>query len=141
MHGWADHIIDAIGGPRTSADGYLHAFFRSSRISRTAGQELLGRLGARTADRDAATTWQTRNAQYDAVLSWGVPEHARLQRVSAISRPVFVANGDQMILPRFSHLLAGLIPQAQIKIYPDSAHGFLFQHHGEFSTDVQGLLS
>jgi hypothetical protein len=27
-----------------------------------------------------------------------------------------------------------------VKIYPDSAHGFLFQHHLEFSDDVQGFL-
>ena len=44
--------------------------------------------------------------------------------------PVFVANGDSdpMILPHYSYLLAGLIPHAWVKIYPDSAHGFLFQH-------------
>ena len=34
--------------------------------------------------------------------------------------PVFVANGDSdpMILPHYSCLLAGLIPHAQVKIYP-----------------------
>jgi hypothetical protein len=48
---------------------------------------------------------------------------------------VFVANGDgdPMILPHFSYLLAGLIPQARVKIYPDAAHGFLFQHHADFA--------
>jgi pimeloyl-ACP methyl ester carboxylesterase len=57
--------------------------------------------------------------------------------------PVFVANGDSdpMILPRYSYLLAGLIPQAQAKIYPDSAHGFLFQHHAEFAGDVGAFLT
>ena len=42
-----------------------------------------------------------------------------------VGLPVFVANGDSdpMILPHFSYLLAGLIPQARLKIYPDSAHG------------------
>jgi pimeloyl-ACP methyl ester carboxylesterase len=55
---------------------------------------------------------------------------------------VFVANGDSdpMILPHFSHLLAGLIPGAKVKIYPDSAHGFLFQHHAEFAADVEQFL-
>jgi hypothetical protein len=35
--------------------------------------------------------------------------------------PVFVANGDSdpMILPHYSYLLVGLIPHAQVKIYPD----------------------
>jgi hypothetical protein len=27
-----------------------------------------------------------------------------------------------------SHLIPGLIADAQIRIYPDSAHGFLFQY-------------
>ena len=29
----------------------------------------------------AATTWQTRQAQYDAVCAWGIPNHALLQRL------------------------------------------------------------
>jgi pimeloyl-ACP methyl ester carboxylesterase len=55
---------------------------------------------------------------------------------------VFVANGDSdpMILPRYSYLLAGLLPDARIKIYPDSAHGFLFQHHEGFAADVLDFL-
>ena len=98
---------------------------------------------ARTEDRDKATTWATREAQYDAVCTWGIPDHALLQRLSAIDMPVFVANGDSdpMILPRYSYLLAGLIPQARVKIYPDSAHGFLFQHHAEFAADVEAFLA
>jgi pimeloyl-ACP methyl ester carboxylesterase len=104
--------------------------------------ETLGHLSARRDDRDTQTTWQTRQAQYDAVCEWGIPDHSQLQRVSAIGVPVFVANGDgdPMILSHFSHLLAGLIPQAQVKIYPDAAHGFLFQHYVEFASDVDAFL-
>jgi pimeloyl-ACP methyl ester carboxylesterase len=105
--------------------------------------ETLGRLTARRDDRDKLTTWQTRQAQYDAVCDWGIPDHGQLQRVRAIDTPVFVANGDSdpMILPHFSYLLAGLIPQARVRIYPDAAHGFLFQYHAEFSRDVEAFLT
>jgi pimeloyl-ACP methyl ester carboxylesterase len=74
---------------------------------------------------------------------WSIPDHSHLQRVSAIDMPVLVVNGDgdPMISPHFSHLLAGLIPQARVKIYPDAAHGFLFQHHAEFGRDVDAFLS
>jgi hypothetical protein len=34
-----------------------------------------------------------------------------------------------------------LIPGASLKIYPDSAHGFLFQHHAEFAGDVEAFLA
>ena len=103
----------------------------------------LRRMFARTEDRDEATTWATREAQYDAVCTWGIPDHGLLQRPTAIDTPVFVANGDSdpMILPHYSYLLAGLIPRAQVKISPDSAHGFLFQHHAEFAADVEAFLT
>ena len=70
-------------------------------------------------------------------------DRSELQQVSALDMPVFVANGDSdpMILPHYSYLLAGLIPQARVKIYPDSAHGFLFQHHAEFAADVDVFLA
>jgi pimeloyl-ACP methyl ester carboxylesterase len=143
MHGWAKDVIDAVGQRQGSPEGYLSVFYAPSSASQAAGKQSLQRIfGARTEDRDADTTWQTRQAQYDAVCSWGIPNHAMLQRVSAIEHPVFVANGDSdpMILPHFSYLLAGLIPQARLKIYPDAAHGFLFQHAAEFATDVEAFL-
>jgi pimeloyl-ACP methyl ester carboxylesterase len=142
MHGWAPDVIGAVGSPQTSPDGYLGVFFTQSPASRTAGQHTLQRVYARTADRDKPTTWDTRETQYDAVCSWGLPDHGLLQRLSAIDMPVFIANGDSdpMILPHYSYLLAGLIPQARVKIYPDSAHGFLFQHHAEFAEDVNTFL-
>jgi pimeloyl-ACP methyl ester carboxylesterase len=143
MHGWAPEVIGAVGTPQTSPAAYLSVFFAPSASSRQAGQEALGRIYARTEDRDTATTWATREAQYDAVCAWGIPDHALLQRLGAVAMPVFVANGDSdpMILPHYSYLLAGLIPQARVKIYPDSAHGFLFQHHAEFAADVEAFLS
>src|SRR5436190_11797068 len=143
MHGWAPEVIGAVGAPQTTPQGYISVFFAPTDTSREAGQQAAGRIfGGRTTDRDEPTTWQTRQAQYDAVCAWGIPNHSLLQRVSAIELPVFVANGDadRMILPRYSYLLAGLLPDARVKIYPDSAHGFLFQHHEEFAADVHAFL-
>jgi len=143
MHGWAPEVIGAVGQPETSPQGYLEVFFAPTDTSRIAGQQAAGRIFGRTADHDEPTTWQTRQAQYDAVCAWGVPNHSQLQRVAAIDLPVFVANGDSdpMILPRYSYLLAGLLPDARLTIYPDSAHGFLFQHHSRFAADVNAFLA
>jgi len=142
MHGWAPEVIGAVGQPETSPQGYVEVFFAPTATSLEAGQQAARRIFERTSDRDEPTTWQTRQAQYDAVCTWGIPNHSLLQRVTAIALPVFVANGDSdpMILPRYSHLLAGLLPDARVKIYPDSAHGFLFQHHEEFAADVHAFL-
>lgn len=143
MHGWAPDVIGAVGTPETTSEQYLSVFFTQSTASRQAGLEALGRMYSRTDDRDKPTNWPTREAQYDAVCTWGIPDHSALQRPIAITQPVFVANGDSdpMILARYSYLIAGLIPHANLKIYPDAAHGFLFQHHTEFAADVADFLA
>jgi pimeloyl-ACP methyl ester carboxylesterase len=144
MHGWDKAVIASVGGHEPNPSGYLDAFYTQSTESRTNGQASLQRLfTARTDDRDEPTSWQTRQAQYDAVCRWGIPDVTRLARVAGIEMPVFVANGDSdpMIKSRYSHLLAGLLPAARLKIYPDAAHGFLFQHHEEFAADVVAFLS
>ena len=73
------------------------------------------RQSARTEDRDQPTSWQTREAQYDAACRWGLPDHSALQRLSAFEAPTFVANGDSdpMILPRYSH------PQSRGALHQD----------------------
>ena len=121
MHGWAPDVISAVGEPEANPQGYLDVFFAPTSTSREAGQQATGRIFGRTTNRDEPTTWHTRQAQYDAVCAWGIPNHSLLQRLAAIDRPVFVANGDSdpMILPRYSYLLAGLLPNARLKIYPD----------------------
>jgi len=142
MHGWAPEVIASVGAPEANPRGYLDVFFAPTSTSREAGQQAAARIFGRTTDRDEPTTWQTRQAQYDAVCAWGIPNDSLLQRVAAIDHPVFVANGDSdpMILPRFSHLLPGLLPDARLRIYPDSAHGFLFQHHSQFAADIHAFL-
>jgi pimeloyl-ACP methyl ester carboxylesterase len=141
MHGWAPWVIEAVGGQETSPENYISVFFANSQISREAGVAALTRMFTRE-EHDAPTNWQTRIAQYDAVGEWGIPNSSLLQRLEAIEVPVFVANGerDPMILPKYSSLLHGLLPDARMKIYPDSAHGFLFQHHTEFAADVNSFL-
>jgi pimeloyl-ACP methyl ester carboxylesterase len=142
MHGWAPEVISAIGAREPNPEGYLDVFIARTDSSRSAGRQAMRRIFGRTTNRDEPTSWQTRQAQYDAVCSWGIPNHALLERVTGIEHPVFVANGDNdpMILPRYSHLLAGLLPDARITIYPDSAHGFLFQHHEQFAADMAEFL-
>jgi pimeloyl-ACP methyl ester carboxylesterase len=80
MHGWAADVIGAIGTPETTPEEYIGVFFAPSSSSRQAGQEAMQRMYARTQDRDTATNWATRQAQYDAVCTWRIPDHAHLHR-------------------------------------------------------------
>ena len=46
-----------------------------------------------------------------------------------------------MIPTKLSHLMAGLIPDVRIRIYPDAAHGFLFQYPTEVAAEVNAFLA
>jgi len=142
MHGWRKDIADAVRKDEPGAAELLYTFFKPTETSQATGVAYLGRFMQRSDGRDATSTLQTRDAHYDSVCEWGTPDHGALQRLEAISQPTFVANGDAdaMIPPKLSCLMAGLIPNAQLKIYPDAGHGFLFQHNAEFGADVTAFL-
>jgi pimeloyl-ACP methyl ester carboxylesterase len=46
-----------------------------------------------------------------------------------------------MVPTRNTYLLAERLPNAQLKIYPDAGHGFLFQYPLDFAADAQTFLA
>ena len=106
------------------------------------GVEFLGRFLQRTEDRDTASSLAARDAQYDAVRDWSLPDHAALERLTRIKTPTLIIQGDNdlMIPTKLSHLMAGLIPDATLRIYPDAAHASLFQYPQQAAADVNTFL-
>ena len=143
MHGWRQDIADNARAPQPAPEHALYVFFAHTETSQAKGVEYLKRLAARTEDRDEPTSLATRDAQYDAVVEWGIPDLGALERLTGISQPTLVLQGDDdlMIPTPNSYLLAGLIPDAQIRIYPDASHGSLFQYPDEVAADVDEFLS
>ena len=74
MHGWAPEVIRAVWQAETKPEEYNSVFFAHTDTSRGAGQQAAGRIFGRTANRDESTSWETRQAQYDAVCRWGIPQ-------------------------------------------------------------------
>ena len=142
MHGWRDDIAVAARLEPSTAESLLHIFFTPTEASRALGAEFLGRFMARTENRDTPTSLAVRDAQYDAIVDWGIPDHGALQRLTGIRCPTLIiqGDGDQMIPTKLSHLMAGLIPDARIRIYEDSAHAFLFQYPQQVAADVGTFL-
>ncbi len=64
-----------------------------------------------------------------ALVSWAQGD-AAYNKLAEIKQPVLVANGsnDVMVPSGNSFTMAQLLPNAQLIIYPDSCHGFLFQY-------------
>jgi pimeloyl-ACP methyl ester carboxylesterase len=142
-HGWRHDITDHTHADNLGGEDLLYIFFAHTETSQAKGVEYLGRFLQRTEDRDPASSLAVRDAQYDAVLDWGIPDHGALQRLTGIKAPTLIIQGDDdlMIPTRLSHLMAGLIPDARLRIYPEAAHGSIFQYPQEAATDVTTFLS
>lgn len=143
IHRWSDEVYDLATQDGFDPERFIRLFFTRSVESRTKGAEFLQRISSRTADRDEPASLAARDAQLEAIARWGIPDPSRLARLSAITQPTLVANGDHdpMMLTENSALLARHIPNANVHIYPDSGHGFLDQQPVQFAELVNAFLN
>jgi pimeloyl-ACP methyl ester carboxylesterase len=143
MHGYREEVVGNAVIDEPGAEDLLALFFERSETSIAKGWEFVERIFTRTDNRDAGTDLVTRDAQLDAVTTWGIPDPSRLNRLAGITQPVLAVNGenDRMVPTQNTHLLAEHLPNAQLKIYPDSGHGFLFQYPAEFAAELDTFLA
>jgi len=115
-------------------------FFPRTAEGKQAASAYLARLQERTFDRDKKISTQARLAQLEAIVNGGkaVPDD-----LSQITVPVLVANGDDdlMVASSLSADMARRRPNAELKIYPRSGHGGIFQHHSTFVPDALRFLA
>jgi pimeloyl-ACP methyl ester carboxylesterase len=142
LHRWSEDVYALATPDEPTAEDLLSLFFSGSEQSRAKGTESLGRLYQREVDRDEPTDLATRDAQLAAITAWGIPDESKLNRLAGITQPTLVANGDDdtMMHTQNSHLLAGHLPNARLRIYPDAGHGFLNQYPELFAADVHAFL-
>ncbi|MFE2972136.1 alpha/beta fold hydrolase [Streptomyces sp. NPDC059340] len=143
MHGWINDVQALANVADNHPEDLLSLFFEVSPTSQQKGREFLERRASRTEDRDKPAGLQARDAQMDAITEWGIPDPAQLDRLAGITQPVLVANGDNdiMIPTPNTWLLAQHLPNARVRIYPDSGHGFLWQWPEEFAALIHSFLS
>ncbi|MGW6620111.1 alpha/beta fold hydrolase [Nocardia sp. NPDC055002] len=100
-----------------------------------AATNYLARLQERDFDRDKKISTQARLAQLEAIVNGGKSAPGDLSQITV---PVLVANGedDLMVATSLSADMARRLPNAELKIYPRSGHGGIFQHHSSFVPDA-----
>ncbi|XVV15812.1 alpha/beta fold hydrolase [Actinoplanes sp. CA-131856] len=143
MHAWRADIASHARAEVNNAEDLLYIFFAHTETSQALGKQFLGRIFARTENRDEPITVAVRDAQFDAIIEWGIPDHSALQRLTGITAPTLILQGDDdlMIPTKGSHTMAGLIPDARLRIYPDAAHASLFQYAADAAKDINEFLS
>src|SRR5437870_4025528 len=78
-----------------------------------------------------------------ALTDWYRGANGILTSFRQIDRPVLVANGNQdvMFSAQQSVVLAREIPTAQLVLYPDAGHAFMFQFPDVFARQLLDFLA
>jgi pimeloyl-ACP methyl ester carboxylesterase len=81
-------------------------------------------------------------AQRAAIAKWGAPRERPYDYLKAIRQPTLVVNGsdDVIIYTVNSYILQQNLPNAQLILYPDSAHGSQYKYPGLFVRHVSMFL-
>ena len=133
-------VIAYLKAGLTFSDPRNFLFFPRTAEGKRAASDYLNRLKERTHNRDKRISVQARIAQLKAIRHAG---QSQPDDLSLITQPVFVANGDHDLMVDSSHSadMARRLPNARLKIYPNSGHGGVFQHHQTFLSDALQFLS
>ena len=124
-------LADMMHGLLTRSDPKPYLFFTRTANGKAAATAYMDRLAERSHDRVKPTSPRGVAAQFLAIHRWGAQAPMDL---GSIEHPVLVANGedDRMLPTRASFDLAHRLPNASLRIYPDSGHGGVFQWHEKF---------
>jgi len=122
---------------------WLSVFFTPSQASQAAGRAFLKRFRLRTKDRDPEVNDKVAPAQRAAIAKWAAPRERPYDYLKAIQQPTLVVNGsnDVIIYTVNSFILQQNLPNAQLIIYPDSAHGSHHQYPELFVRHASIFLS
>jgi pimeloyl-ACP methyl ester carboxylesterase len=123
-------------------DFWIDGFFTASEASQAAGRAFLKRRDARTIDRDLPLSDKVQPAQFAALQEWGKPAGERFAYLKKIKMPVLIVGGtsDIIFYTINSFYLQQNLPNAQLILYPDSAHGMLFQYPELFVEHAEMFL-
>ena len=133
-------VIAYLKAGLTLSDPRNFLFFPRTAEGKRAASDYFNRLKERTHNRDKRISMQARVAQLKAIRHAG---QSQPDDLSVVTQPVFVANGDHDLMVDSSHSadMARRLPNARLKIYPNSGHGGVFQHHQTFLSDALQFLS
>ena len=123
-------------------DLWLRVQFTPSEASQAKGREFIQRFRSRRENRDPEMTQEAALAQRTAIGKWGAKRENAWDYLKEIKQPTLVVNGDNdvIIYTINSFILQQHLPNAQLVIYPDAAHGSLFQYPHMFVRDASAFL-
>jgi pimeloyl-ACP methyl ester carboxylesterase len=135
-------VIQTATKPVNEDDDFLYLFFDGSDARREAGRQYLSRLRRRVEPPSPPTRMETIRAMAVALGDWRSGKNAAFERLPDLKQPTLVANGvhDVMVGAYDSFVMSQHLPDAELVLYSDAGHGFLFQHAERFAERVNRFL-
>ncbi|CAG9995691.1 unnamed protein product [Clonostachys byssicola] len=128
-------------------DAFLSSFFTSSKASQAAGLASWNRMVSSRPDRIDQVPAEAAHRQAVAFAKFMDPKQASegsYDRFRQIRQPVLIANGsNDLLLPTENSILMWNMLKdegAQLHLYPDSGHAFLYQYATQFARTVNDFL-
>ncbi|MFD7945953.1 alpha/beta fold hydrolase [Streptomyces sp. NPDC059744] len=128
--------------PHMDLEALRVLFFTESAAGMRAGDGLWERTHSR-ADREPEVSPNSYDQQIAAIKHWSTAGgDAAYPELGRLDHPVLVANGndDAMVPTVNSFIMSQRLPNAELVVYPDSGHGFLFQYAEIFAARVNEFL-
>jgi pimeloyl-ACP methyl ester carboxylesterase len=137
----APEVGQIAGKPVNDDEDLLYLFFPESPEGRAAGLASLQRLG-RTPN-PAVVSGPSVQAQSAALTKWSSGTDSAWERLEELTMPVLIAAGaqDRLMDAYNSYAMVRRLPNANLIIYGDAGHAFLFQHAEAFGRQVLDFLS
>lgn len=135
-------VIQTATKPVNDDDDFLYLFFDGTDARREAGRQYLSRLRRRVEPPSPPTRMETVRAMAVALGDWRSGKNAAFERLPGLTQPTLVANGvhDVMVGAYDSFVMSQHLRDAELVLYSDAGHGFLFQHAERFAERVNRFL-
>jgi pimeloyl-ACP methyl ester carboxylesterase len=137
----APEVGQIAGKPVNDDEDLLYLFFPESPEGRAAGVASLQRVGA--APDPAAVSAAGVRAQSAALTMWSSGTDSAWERLEELTMPILIAAGaqDRLMDAYNAYAMVRRLPNANLIIYGDAGHAFLFQHAEAFGREVLDFLS
>jgi pimeloyl-ACP methyl ester carboxylesterase len=137
----APEVGQVAGKPVNDDEDLLYLFFPESPEGRAAGIASLQRVG--TTPSPAVVSGASVQAQAAALTRWSSGTDSAWERLEELTLPILIAAGaqDRLMDAYNSYATVRRLPNANLIIYGDAGHAFLFQHAEAFGRQVLDFLS
>lgn len=143
--GGEEHLLQVVSEAfaKSAPDVRLPLFFTPSEKSQAAGRAFVARAAARTSERDPESGEEIRNAQAKAIITWCADKTTGHSVLKRIGQPTLIVHGsDDTMFPVINaYDMFRQMSDATLIVYPDSAHGAIFQYPETFTSHVERFLS